>query len=528
MKKNRLWLILIPIVLAALACIGTAGVMLVRDSSASEYAELIQKAQQATEQGDYDAAVTAYENAIALKKKEAQAYEGLIELYILMGQPEKALQVGQKYTSQTGDLTLENRVNEALKQARREERETDTGELGDGEVLSLAGEAEDTPTGQVVLDSSVLSFISGASYEDYEKAYGAAGIERQGNGSVLKYASAPFVCSYLSTDGAVRVDANGVPFATSTPTAVSLTDLSVLLVGMTGSVSLDVLRADTSLAGVAVAQVSGGYVVEFSAGGCQVQIACDENGTIEGPDAWNEITFEAAAETVENCGLSGAVRDATTGEGVYGAKLVFRKGVDNRGGASVQELETESYGAYALDLESGDYTVEVSAEGYITEFFAVTIYPWFSSDEMNFTISPELEDGDIRIVLEWGASPRDLDSYLFGTASSGSSVRVCFTNMYMDGVAELDVDCMTGYGPETITVHDLQGDYEFVVADFNGTGTMAQSGAVVKIYMPGESQPTVVSVTPDAVNDWLVCTIKNGVLTVVNAPYNGRSTPVAK
>lgn len=517
MKKNKLWIVLIPVVLIALICIGAAGVMLLQGNSAKDYSALILQAQQATDSGDYDAAIAAYEKAIKLDNQEIRAYRGLAELHIMMGQPEEALKIGQRYRDATGDVTLENKYSEEIRELMQNDNQQESSV--DDIKLSLVGQKENLPSEEVSLNTSLLSFLSGASYADYEKTYGTATIDYSGNGSVLTYAQAPVVCSYLATDGTVRVDDTGKPFSNSVPTAVSLTDLSSLLVGMTGSISLDVLKAVPELSDARLISEDRENVVEFTVNCCKVQITCDENGTIQSTDAWNEITIIAPVQETGSCALSGTVQDATTGEGVSEAKLLFRKGIDNTTGSVEQELESDYTGEYKLDLDSGDYTVEIQADGYITEYFSITVYSWFTSDEEDFTISPELEEGQIRIVLEWGAAPMDLDAHLFGTSSSGEFIAVNFMDMAEEGVASLDVDDMNGYGPETITINDVGGDYYFGVNDYGSTGTMAQSGATVKIYMPGESQPTIVYVPAEVENLWLVCEIHDNQVFVINATY---------
>lgn len=521
MKENKLWLVLIPVVLVAMICIGAAGVIMLRDNTEKDYTALIHRAQEAVDSGDYDAAISAYEKAIKLDSKEIRAYRGLAELHIVMGEPEEAVKVGQRYKEATGDATLENKYNEALREMleKATQQEASTGEG----IISFAGEKENTPSEQVELNASLVAFISGASYADYEQAYGASTIDYNGSGSVLHYSQAPIVCSYMAVDGAVRVDSAGKPFTTSYPTAVSLTDLSLLLVGMTGSVSLDVLNAAPELGDAHMVSEDGHNVVTFSVDSCEVKIACDENGTIQSTEAWNEITITEPAQETQNCTLSGTVQDATTGSGVSRAKLLFRKGIDNTLGNADQEVEASANGEYSVELESGDYTVEIQANGYITECFAVTVYAWFTTDERDFTLSPELEEDQIRIVLEWGAAPRDLDSYLVGTSTNGERVNVNFMSKSLEGVAALDVDDMDGYGPETVTIYDIGGAYQFIVHDFEMTGTMAQSGATVKIYMPGESQPTIVTVPSDVENDWLVCEINGKQLSVINRAYNNGS-----
>ena len=86
--------------------------------------------------------------------------------------------------------------------------------------------------------------------------------------------------------------------------------------------------------------------------------------------------------------------------------------------------------------------------------------------------------------------------------------KLCFAVMAMcmllscegrDGLlAELDVDDTNGYGPETITLNDLNGVYTYSVVDYRTTGTLQQYGATVKVYLPGKSAPTVITLDPNA------------------------------
>jgi len=111
------------------------------------------------------------------------------------------------------------------------------------------------------------------------------------------------------------------------------------------------------------------------------------------------------------------------------------------------------------------------------------------------------EPESIRIVLTWGAEPRDLDSHLVGPGIGLFSQRfhIYFgeKNYYKNGsysadskdyAADLDYDDTTSFGPEITTIHSLTpGDYYFYVHDYtNGSSTdskeMANSNAQVKIY----------------------------------------------
>ena len=140
-----------------------------------------------------------------------------------------------------------------------------------------------------------------------------------------------------------------------------------------------------------------------------------------------------------------------------------------------------------------------------------------------FTISPSLAEGSARIVLEWGEYPRDLDSYLEGSTDNGTNVFINYGNesCEKDGetIAELDVDDRNGYGPETITINDLNGVYEYWVVDFTLSGKFQEYGATVKVYLSGQSQPEVITMDPNAGVDniWNVLVIDHGKVEVLNS-----------
>lgn len=104
---------------------------------------------------------------------------------------------------------------------------------------------------------------------------------------------------------------------------------------------------------------------------------------------------------------------------------------------------------------------------------------------MTYAISPVMSNLDgMRIVLNWGIKPTDLDSHLVYPNS-----HVYF--MRNNGLgAKLDVDDTTSYGPETITVFDKHDGerYVYAVHDYSDgrepdTDQLAKSGAKVFVYV---------------------------------------------
>jgi hypothetical protein len=91
-----------------------------------------------------------------------------------------------------------------------------------------------------------------------------------------------------------------------------------------------------------------------------------------------------------------------------------------------------------------------------------------------------------RFVLTWGQNPADLDSHLWVPLGGEDHYHVAFWDkgsLAGSPYAELDVDDVTSFGPETITLlPNYPGQYVYAVHHWSGSGTIATSSAVVQIY----------------------------------------------
>lgn len=104
---------------------------------------------------------------------------------------------------------------------------------------------------------------------------------------------------------------------------------------------------------------------------------------------------------------------------------------------------------------------------------------------MTYAISPVMTNLDgMRIVLNWGASPPDLDSHLLFPGNQIYFVNKAGTD------ALLDVDDTDGYGPETITIKRKHDGERYVYAVFNYSNKddlngdrLSKSGAKVFVYV---------------------------------------------
>jgi len=132
---------------------------------------------------------------------------------------------------------------------------------------------------------------------------------------------------------------------------------------------------------------------------------------------------------------------------------------------------------------------------------------------------------NLRIVLEWGERPADLDLHFVKTGGSGAGYHISYLNMKSadDGNAVLDRDDMRGYGPETITIGrvDVNATYVCYVHDFtnrNNTNStqLAQSGATIRIYSDNRLINTFRVPTGIAGTRWNVFRIERGIISGVN------------
>ena len=200
-------------------------------------------------------------------------------------------------------------------------------------------------------------------------------------------------------------------------------------------------------------------------------------------------------------------------------------------GNQVRSARANNEGEYDVTLPEGEYTVELSATGYVDD--RLTFYQSYDGRvEQVFAMSAKLKAGQMRIVLQWGENPSDLDSHLFGEGSNNTYLHVFYSDMYgysdnynSDGsrelLANLDVDDTSSYGPETITIYDLNTSYIYAVYDYSSGGSLnssmlAESGATIKVYTYGSSSPKTFTLPSGNGTWWHVFRIDNGVITPIN------------
>jgi hypothetical protein len=204
--------------------------------------------------------------------------------------------------------------------------------------------------------------------------------------------------------------------------------------------------------------------------------------------------------------VEGVVVDVTSGDGI-GDVLVTIQGED---GSST----TGSDGRFTITVPVGIQTLIFNKTGYFFPNQVVNVNEDQTTmiPESEIVGNPDLGSGEYRIVLTWGANPADLDSHLL--TPGGEHI------YYMNETgtdAFLDVDDVTSYGPETVTITTEEvGTYKYYVHRYSGSGTLAGSGALVRVFDDNGLKRSFTAPSSGSGDYWFVFTMNGGAITTVD------------
>lgn len=190
--------------------------------------------------------------------------------------------------------------------------------------------------------------------------------------------------------------------------------------------------------------------------------------------------------------IAGTIVNALDGNGVPSMTLRLFAGLhQGTGGTPVGTFTSGGDGAFVIpNVSAGYYTLQASKEGFLSVTYDVVCLGSRVSPGQDTATTPNLQPGQMRIVLTWGEYPSDLDSHLTGPTASGGRFHVWYSNKDV-GVANLDLDDVSSFGPETTTITSkYPGVYRFYVHDYsNGSATatnpsnaLARSAAKVQVF----------------------------------------------
>src|SRR5690606_9149756 len=159
--------------------------------------------------------------------------------------------------------------------------------------------------------------------------------------------------------------------------------------------------------------------------------------------------------------FSGTVLNALNSERVGGLNLDLRAGANITEGDIITSTATDTKGNYSFnDIPAGTYTVSVSGDGYTDTHFNVQVYGNTTRTAQNGLVTPSLELGETRIIMQWENRPEDLDLHLTGPeAGQIDRFHIFFGDRGSATAspnATLDKDDFGAYSSEIITIHNQQ------------------------------------------------------------------------
>lgn len=517
-RGYRKWFVTGAAAVLAVVLAAAAIVLVTTGVREQRYTSVMKTANNYYRAGDYENAVLEYENAIAIDDRKESAYLNLASAYVELGDYESA-----KEAVDRGLLLI---TSEALEERSIELETLIAANYQDAEARLLSEEEIGQISEDAVVENTVFDMVAAYTYTEYFRDFGSPdSSEKSGEQVILRYDDMDFHAVYYDLDHEKVLDADGsMPVATAKPNMVRFDSLRRIFSESGETFALSREKLQELLGGEAEFYQdaeSGKWYVTAEYKGCKVTIETDEQGNVISDTAWNSmepLNRTGLAEDEETEGeVSGYVQDATTGNGMRATLKIRDRG--RKTGEVIKEIASGPDGSYTFAGMQGVYTAEVGASGYITEYLDLEITRGQVRTGRNVVLSPEVADGEIRIVLTWGSSPADLDAYAIGTSSGGASFNIHFSNPDVSGVGNLDVDDTSGYGPETITIVDMGAEFTFSVMDFRLEGTMPGSGAQVKVYMPNSTSAVTYTVPSGEGVLWEVFRYENGELTPVNRIY---------
>ena len=259
---------------------------------------------------------------------------------------------------------------------------------------------------------------------------------------------------------------------------------------------------------------SNGYVGEDSF----TFIASD--GSLNSNEAVVNINVTGILGTIQ-----GTVTNALNGTSISDVTVIINN----------LEAITDDNGMYTIytELINGDYQVNTSSESFCPYlgFFEIPANYELANYTYNFSLSPIPEAGQIRMVLNWGELPSDLDSHLKTPEIEGQEHHIYFANRGSSDsapYATLDWDVVSGYGPETMTINQsFSGNYIYYIYQYSSLGSLNESEGTIQIYNSPDCQgETIYAPTEGSGRYWYVCDIdgETGEITVINQLQDSEPT----
>ncbi|RLA68949.1 MAG: hypothetical protein DRG24_09290, partial [Epsilonproteobacteria bacterium] len=234
---------------------------------------------------------------------------------------------------------------------------------------------------------------------------------------------------------------------------------------------------------------------------------------------FGQIVLIPSSEEGKTVSFNGKVIDAVTGEPIADSRIELHNGYYRPEGPLVTSFTTDENGDFNQSILTNYYTAKVIKSGYITSD-TISFSAYGTTLRKDFTLAPTLGANEVRIVLTWGKDPYDLDSHLSRMDGDVQKYHIYYghktataSEVTGDESASLDVDDVTSYGPETVTLKNMvsTSTYKYYVHHFAGEGSITStSQASVSLYIEDEIYTFRAPSSSSAAKVWKVFDIRNG------------------
>ena len=507
--NKKILMIFIPIIAVIVAAIGILSYIALSSPSADLYLEQVRDAQRFLQEGDVDMAIVYYRNAIEQDNTRTDAYLGLAELYYLS---KNDLDAAIQVLRDGYNVNHSEELMDAIKYY--------TGLRDGGE--SFAESNTVVPAEKGTVSAAYMDAFSTYTYMDYIRRCTMTSEHNYTSAYTIAYSQFDAEFEYKNTDATpdLREKSNGKPQSGARPTLIRVNHVGSLIAGVENGVTAEDLKAQGAK-NIDLKKPKGEFetpYLTFTYADCTISVACDEDGVIHEDSA--PVIVEPPVGTTKKSDktvVSGQVLDAVSNGRINGAELMFRSGSDNKSGSAAAKA-TSKNGNYRVELAPGSYTVEVGAEGYITEFFDLDVPEDEEEMSRSFVLSPKLEENQMRFVVEWSNMQSDLYIHIKGTNSKNERVefweygsKSANSGESIDG---LENGTSGGKRFTAATITDSQGSYEFHVHGGKNQydkDQLLSADVVVKVYKDNTSSPIVLNI-PDSfpLKYWVVCSVHDG------------------
>lgn len=179
---------------------------------------------------------------------------------------------------------------------------------------------------------------------------------------------------------------------------------------------------------------------------------CMSCGLLMADGCWSLLeTSNSEMDELEGT-IAFSIKDALSCENVAGATVDF-------GGVA---LKADAKGEFQVPLsvlaDGQKITMVIKATDYIT--LAKKLEVEVGTIRGNkILLSPDLPPSSVRFVLSWADKPQDMDIHLLS-----DSFHISYRDTRsISGKAKLDRDAMRGFGPETITLDEIDAHKSYTV-----------------------------------------------------------------